>query len=280
MRKVEVTERTVDIKRLMETPPAESDYDVLIDEPCMGYENGKLVLVYLKPPDTTETVARCRDACFHLPFPPKNWRTGGLQSCSRIFGFDPRKVTRKDYCSPTVMARESPKEHAAFLDMGKAVARMYEEYNPELYAQHCQINEENVHTDWRLPGLPFTGGIVNKNNPIRYHFDTANYSDVWSCLLCFKQDMEGGYLAVPQYNIGVALRDGWVCLFDNKKFLHGVTPFNQLTAAGRRFTVVFYSNRGMWKCLPFREEIARFKDTRTTREDNRLKGVDPNPKTK
>ena len=272
---MDLTRHEIDAKGMKETAAAETDYDVLIDEPTLGYENGKLVFVYMKPPDTDRVLSRAREACFSLKFKDVNWRSDGLQSVSRIFGFQPRLTTRKDYCAPTVMARESPAEQGALLDMGKVVARIYEQYNPELYKAHCELIEETVEPDWRLPGMPFSGGIVNKNNPIHYHFDSANIPNVWSCLLCFKQDLEGGYLAVPQYNIAAAFRDGWIGLFDNKQFLHGVTPFNKISPEATRFTVVYYSNQGMRHCLPCAEEISRIKNKRTEREDKRNQGVDP-----
>ena len=124
--------------------------------------------------------------------------------------------------------------------------------------------------NWKLGETVFTSGIVNKNNQINYHFDTGNFTEVFSAMLAFKNDMVGGHLVLPQYDLALEIADGSLTLFDGQKALHGVTPIHYKSDRSYRFTMVYYSLKNMWHCLEIDDELARIRNVKTVREKKRI----------
>jgi len=112
----------------------------------------------------------------------------------------------------------------------------------------------------------FTSGIVNENNPLKYHFDTGNFKDVFSCMVVFKNGVENGFLSLPEYDVGFQLPNNSIFLFDGQGILHGVTPITRQTPESYRYSVVYYSLKRMWQCLEIDEELARIRKKKTSRE--------------
>jgi hypothetical protein len=195
-------------------------------------------------------------------------RTGGMTSTSRIFGWSPRNTIRKDFCSATSLAREAPGPHDAIARAAQKAEFWYEGHNPTLLAKHRE-QALKVKPEYRLGGTVFTSGIVNENNPLKYHFDSGNFKDVWSAMFVFKDKIKGGHLALPEFNIGVELVDSSLLLFDGQGILHGVTPIRKTAADAKRHSVVYYSLAKMWKCEPLGAELTRIKKLRTEREEKR-----------
>jgi hypothetical protein len=125
--------------------------------------------------------------------------------------------------------------------------------------------------DWKIGGTPFTSGIINKNNPLKYHFDAGNIGQVYSNMIAFKNDCEGGHLALPEFDIGLEISNRSVVFFDGQDILHGVTPFRLLSRDAYRYTIVYYTLKQMWNCKPLDEEIARIRTRKTERETTRFK---------
>ena len=274
MKILQVTKRKLDIKEYKNRSALESDYQTMIDEPCLVYVNGELVVAYLEPEDKEGFLEPARNACRDIQY-QTDYRSNGMKTTSRIFGFEPRKALRKDFCGAAIMSRDQPAHHNAILNAGKTVGRAYEKVNPDLYAKHTTMTDENVEDDYQIEGVPFTSGIINKNNPLKYHFDSGNYRNVWSGMITFRSGVAGGHLSCPELGVGFALRDKTTLNFDGQSLLHGVTPLTMVGSNPERFTVVFYSLRQMWSCLPVDEEVIRIREKRTQREINRWKGIDP-----
>jgi hypothetical protein len=195
-------------------------------------------------------------------------RSGGLKTTSRIFGYAPRMERRNDFCHVASLALDYPNEHKIICDYAKQVSDVYAQTNPELYKQHVSEAGKVLH-DYVIEDTPFTSGIVNKNNPLKYHFDTGNFTDVYSCMLGFKHGIGGGYLAMPEYDCAFEIRNNSIFIFDGQMLLHGVTPIRYLTEDAYRFTVVYYSLKKMWECLTIDEEISRVRQKRTEKEQRR-----------
>jgi hypothetical protein len=85
-------------------------------------------------------------------------------------------------------------------------------------------------------------------------------------MLGFKKDIEGGHLTIPELDLAFDIGDQSLLLFDGQSLLHGVTPFRRTTDAAMRYTVVFYSLEGMWRCEPPGEELKHFNRARTRNE--------------
>jgi hypothetical protein len=199
----------------------------------------------------------------------KDVRTEGLSTNSRIFGYRPRETIRKDFCSSTSLVHDFPDEHKLFADFAKTLDAHYKKYVPEIYKVHQNLSDEKILEEWKMQGSPFTSGIINKNNPLKYHYDSGNFTDVYSNMLALKRDVQGGYLAIPEYDVALEIANHSISLFDGQKLLHGVTPILYSNAQGYRYTIVYYTLKKMWNCEPLTAEIARIKKLKTQREQKR-----------
>lgn len=266
MEHVELQMRPVDYREFVKRRAVVSDFSTLVTEETLFYKDGKPALLYVKLPDAL--THNLRVACTKIKYETST-RTGGLKTTSRIFGYSPRNTIRKDFCSATRLAAEQPREHAILCDFGQHLAALYAQYFPEMYARHTEQVEKKVLGEWVVPNSPFTSGIINKNNPLKYHFDSGNLSDVLSNMVVFKNGVSGGYLSCPEYDIGIEVADNTAILFDGQKILHGVTPIERGAPNAYRYSVVYYTLKQMWNCLPVTEEIARIRNVRNIRENKR-----------
>jgi hypothetical protein len=270
---VNLERRALDFRAYVKRSALTSDYTRLIREDTLVLENGEPSILYARLP-LNLTIA-VRNACQTIRYDTST-RLKGLKTTSRIFGYNPRNVIRKDFCSATSMATEHPAEHQVICEFGQHLAALYAKHFPEKYGVHDAIVNEKVLPGWRLQNTPFTSGIVNKNNPLKYHFDSGNIAEVLSNMVVFKHGVAGGHLACPEFDIGFEASDNSVVLFDGQNILHGVTPIQRLTADAYRYSIVYYTLQRMWSCLPLDEELARARSVRVARERKRAAGVDPN----
>jgi len=272
MHTVELTRKPIDYAAYVRRSALESDYSTLVTEDTLVTENGVPRILYATlSGDVTKYI---RQACKNIRY-VTDIRTNGLKTTSRIFGYSPRNVIRKDFCSSTSMATEHPQEHAVICDFGQHLAQLYAQHFPNVYAIHEDVVQERVHEGWRIAKTPFTSGVVNKNNPLKYHFDAGNITDVLSNMVVFKRDVGGGYLACPEFDLGFEVADNTVILFDGQNILHGVTPITRYGRHAYRYSVVYYTLQRMWSCLPITEEIARVRSVRVARETRRAEGRVP-----
>lgn len=246
----------------------EADYDTLITRPsiiCDPNEDGRVKIVYLELEDDCTDLVNVLNRIGY----PKDSRTDGLVSQSRTIGYQPRVPLRRDFCTSASLSNDDPQGHAIVTEYANKVAQYYQQYNPSLYQQHQQ-EVESVLPEWRMENSIFTSGIINKDNPLLYHFDSGNFKNVWSNMLVFKKDVSGGYLSCPEFNIGFELKNNSLLMFDGQNILHGVTPISRLKKNGHRYSIVFYSLQQMWHCNTPGEELKRIKKVRTEREENWL----------
>ena len=262
----------INYKDFVKRTALESDFKTLIKEDCICIDEDKNILfIYCQLPfDDTEIVGALNRIDYD-----ETVRTAGLKTTSKIFGNMPRIVTRADYCRAAKFAEDQPREHTAVCQYGVKIAGLYSEFSPEVYEKHQTIMREKVLAQYQLGDTPFTSGIINKNNPLKYHHDKGNFKNVYSAMTVFKHDIEGGYLALPEYDVGVELVNNSLFMFDGQEILHGVTPIKRTSDQSMRYSIVYYSMQQMWNCLPLEEEVARIRDLKTRREQKRwrqLKG--------
>lgn len=160
------------------------------------------------------------------------------------------------------MAVEHPEEHAAICAAAPAIDSHYRKFFPEVHGRHRAAASE-VREQWMIPGSVFTSGIVNYNNPLQYHFDAGNFSQVCSAMIGFRHKTQGGHLACPELGIAFEIGDRSLILFDGQKLLHGVTPIKRLADDAFRFTIVYYSLKQMWNCDTVRGEVDRLRTKRS-----------------
>lgn len=199
-------------------------------------------------------------------------RTSGLKTQAAVFGYNPRHAIRRDYCSATLMSYRQPEQHEIVSAFGQVMTDLYNEYFPDIYAEHRAIAEEKILPEWRIPGTPFTSGIVNYNSALKYHFDGGNIRGLLSNMLVIRDGMAGGKLVCPEYDLSFSCSDETVVLFNGQTILHGVTPLNPMTADAYRYSVVYYTLQQMWSCLPLGEEIKRVRQTHLAKERKRANG--------
>lgn len=188
MRFINKKQREIDYKNYKMRSASTADYHELITEPVTIMHEGEVKVVYDKLPfDAT----KYREALERIKY-TTNTRTNGLVTTSRIFGYSPRVALRKDFCAATALATEYPEEHDLICELGQKVAGIYLKRATDVYKNHTQETKDRMSEDWVIPGTPFTSGIINKNNPLKYHFDTGNFKKVFSCMIAFKHDVSGG----------------------------------------------------------------------------------------
>lgn len=202
-------------------------------------------------------------------------RTGGMISQSRVFGALPRNTIRRDFCTSASLANEQPEEHTLVCQYAERINTYYREVNAALFGVHDQTTQDKVEPEYRIKNSVFTSGIINKNNPLPYHYDSGNFVDVWSAMLVFKHQTEGGHLCVPELDARFELKNNSLFLFDGQGLLHGVTPIVKLTPDAHRFSIVYYSMRQMWNCAPLSDELIRIRKLKTEREERRALGINP-----
>lgn len=268
MQRLERERRPVDLAALKLRVPQMTDCAEVLDAPFVLWDAEGLAMVYLHlgaEPAERASLDAIAAILAELPF-DKNARTDGLPTQSVIFGYRPRVAIRNDFCGATALAMRAPAQHAVIARGAAVVAQHYATQHPTLYAQHLALTREHVLPTYVLPDGPFTSGIINRNNPLKYHWDTGNYRGVWSGQLVFRDGVDGGYLAFPEYDLAVACADRSLLLFDGQRTLHGVTPLHLRRPVALRHSLVYYSLREMWNCLPIGAELTRIRERRTAIE--------------
>lgn len=270
MRELLLKRKQIDHTKFVKRSAMEADYETLIDDDVIAIDADTKQIVFIHAKldfDDRQIIAALNKIRYE-----ESTRTSGLKTRSRIFGYNPRNTTRKDFCSTVSLATEQPREHAVVCQYGVQIAGLYSEFTPETYAAHKKIIESEVLDEWSIKDTPFTSGIINKNNPLKYHFDSGNFKNVYSCMAVFKQDVRGGYLSLPEYGVGVSLPHNSVFMFDGQSVLHGVTPITKTSDTAVRYSIVYYSLQQIWNCLPLSDEVARIRNLKTQRERKRAKG--------
>jgi hypothetical protein len=266
MKRIDLKRSEIDKDKFKKRTALKSDVSTLIKEDCIIYVDDVPVVLYKKlQTDTSALRWAVKSQKYN-----SGKRSRGLVSTSNIFGFSPRVAMRHDYCTVTSMAQNYPKQHHVITDFAKELVGYYREYFPNQYEYHNKLVEERVMNDWTIGGSPFTSGIVNKNNQLKYHFDAGNFKGVLSNMVVFKKDVEGGHLIIPELDIALEVADNTLTVFNGQEILHGVSTIEYQNPAAYRYSIVYYSLEQMWKCEPLGEEIKRIRKVKTEREKKRL----------
>lgn len=260
---IEVSRKPLDVDEYIKRSALESDFSRVISGNTLLVVNGVPSALYLKLDDWdfTELVTVLQSIEYQ-----QSERTGGLKTTSRVFGFQPRVALRRDYCTATSLAYQDSHANSVVSSFAPRIEGLYREFFPAVQQKHAALASEKILPEWKIPNSAFTSGIINKNNPLKYHYDSGNFEDVCSCMLGFKRDIGGGYLAMPEFDLAFEVADNSLSIFDGQSILHGVTPLKRLTPHAYRYTIVFYTLKGMWNCEPLDAEIARIRKKKTERE--------------
>lgn len=265
--------RELDLRDFKERSPMPSDVTQEIEKSTIIYDadSGDLAIIYLRLDDDISALMAALQRVHYQ----HTQRANGLDTYSRIFGHQPRALPRRDFCTTASLAAEDEAAHALVCSYGREVATYYLRYHPDKFVDHAALTDK-VLSEWRLKSSPFTSGIINRNNALRYHFDSGNFTGVWSNMIVLRDGATGGMLCCPDYDVRFVLPHNSLLMFDGQSLLHGVTPIELESPDSVRFSVVFYSLKQMWNCLPVTDELIRARKRRTDREKRRLSGV-PDP---
>lgn len=266
MKELHLKRLPIDKKNFSQRTALFSDVSSLIKEDCIIYVNEQPVLFYARLKEDTSAM---RWSCKTIKY-AKGSRSQGLVTQSKIFGYSPRIPFRNDYCQVTSMALDQTKQHLVLEQFAQNLSAYYQQYFPEKYEAHEAKVKEKVLEEWKLPNSPFTSGIVNKNNPLKYHCDSGNFKGMLSNMVVFKNDVEGGYLVIPELDLALEVADNTLTIFNGQDLLHGVSPIEYKNDQAYRFSAVYYSLEQMWKCEPIKEEVQRIRESKTKKEKNRL----------
>ncbi len=270
MKIIEANPKPVITKDFKLRSALESDCSQLVDYDCLVKVDGIPRILYCKIDADTKFL---RWAVKTIQY-EETTRTSGLKTRSAIFGYSPRVVMRKDFCSATAMARNFPKQQHVICTFAKELIKLYEQYFPETLSKHYEVTKGKIDDDWTLKGTPFTSGIVNKNNPLKYHHDAGNFKNVLSNMIVLKRGVQGGRLACPEFDIKFECDDNHVVIFDGAQILHGVTPIIKPEGDENcyRYSTVYYSLEQMWNCENVNEEVKRIRKVKKEREFKRIGG--------
>ena len=266
MKRIDVQRKPIDKKDYFRRTAQLSDVSRHINEDVIIYHDNKPILLYTilkkKPTDVRWAVKNINYAT--------GKRTHGLTHTSAVFGYNPRQENRRDYCTASAMGTTHPKQHYVISRYAKEISKYYEEHFPKVYTDHKSKVKEKVKEQWVINGSVFTSGIVNKNNQLKYHYDSGNFKNVFSNMIVFKGDVLGGHLVIPEIDISLEVADNSLTIFDGQDILHGVSPIEYTHKDSYRYSVVYYSLERMWQCMTVDEEIARIRTKKMQREINRL----------
>jgi hypothetical protein len=163
---------------------------------------------------------------------------------------------------------ENPAAMAMLHDVFGIASELFGHLAPEVWAETMTATS-SISENWKLPGTPWTSGIINDTAALPYHRDSNNIKGTWSAMLSLKHHIDGGYLHIADYDVYFAVPHGSLSMFDGQSLLHGVTPFRMQTPEAHRYTIVAYSRSAMKKCCADPQDEARRAARAATEADDR-----------
>ncbi len=180
------------------------------------------------------------------------------------------------YCRTTAFTGREVESWDRIRPLFSYVAAEFEKYVPDRYAVQADY-AKHTHSEWVVPGTPFTTITVNSTYPTGVHTDKGDLDKGFSALCTLRRgEYTGGHLTFPKYRLSVDMQDGDLILMDAHEF-HGNTALKcsgcgaNLDKYGHkcpdvhnpdwqipeRVSVVHYYRTKMAKCGTFDEEIAK-----------------------
>lgn len=264
MNKITVKKHRDDADELVGVYASEDDADVLVNKDTLIYnEDGDLVCAYLErmPGDCFElkealNATKIRESA-------RATKRSPMKTQSETFGYLPALHTRNHPCRLSSICRTNTRTHEALMGMTRQVANIYKQLAPDIASRHEKLTMTKMLDEYRIHQTMFTSGIVNKSTQLPYHYDAGNFKGAWSAMLGLSEGITGGNLALPEFNLKMAITDQSLCFFDGQKRVHGVTPIFRNEPDAERYTIVWYSLEKLWKCLTKKEEIKKMNLSQT-----------------
>ena len=257
-------------KQWFRKPPKETDATIAVKPPCriIDKATGKTIAIALAGQPTKSLLNKITK--LKMPGNPMGGGkrlAGYSQGSAMVFGYSPKRPiqTGCQVCRSCAIHRDNPEAGAALTDLSTTAWELLGKHAPEK-RDHLLEQSSEIKECWKMNKTGFTSGIINKNTPLRYHYDAGNYDDSWSAMLWASYGTSGGALALPAYNVKIELENGAWLFFCGQSVLHGVTPITLLSKKSYRYSIVFYCNKEMRNCGSMEEELVNAKKRRTESE--------------
>lgn len=269
MQEIKVRRRSIDRKAIFRAPPREEDVSVSVSLPCriVDAETGALLAVALAGEPSMNLARKLDRIKFGNPMSGGRRLAGYSQGAAMTFGFLPKRPiqTQCQVCRSAAIYRSYPWLADELTAQAQKAWALLGEANLDRQVHLLERGKE-ILPEWKITGTGFTSGIINKNTPLRYHYDAGNFQTSWSAMLWLANGIQGGALAFPEYDAKILLEDGAWLFFSGQSILHGVTPIKMLSKQSYRYSLVFYANAEMRNCGTMEQELADAKKRRTISE--------------
>lgn len=260
MQKITIHKKNINIKTIAKKPAKETDGSIIIDKPTLMFDEDWNLLIAILDLDF--------DKKFYLEQLEKNikWitsrRTDGMFATAKIFWKRPRVSLRYDFCSNAALTTENEKFTNYLLEYcAKKITELYKRFDQEKFTEHEKKMIE-LWDDRKYEKSIFTSWIINKNNPLPYHYDAWNLKNCFSWMITIKDKVDWWYLMVPEYDLQIRTRDWSLIMFDWQSLLHWVSPIRK-HEWWYRYTTVFYTMKWLRNCLSPKEELKRIQKKKT-----------------
>ena len=102
--------------------------------------------------------------------------------------------------------------------------------------------------DYLIGTTPLSTVAINVNYESAYHVDRGDLPDGFSTLTVVELgDYDGGVYMVPEYSIGIDVREGDLVLSQSHKYWHGNTRIVPKSDGAKRISFVTYLKAGIPK---------------------------------
>jgi hypothetical protein len=143
----------------------------------------------------------------------------------------------------TAFVADHPDEFAKMVPFIEQIDRLYKKYLPEYYEKQYKKAKE---THFKIGDTSFTSTTINLNFTTTIHKDKGDDQDGFGNLAVIeKGKYTGGETCLPQYGIGVDVREGDILLMDVHEW-HANLPI-KLEKGAERMSVVCYLRRKLWE---------------------------------
>lgn len=270
-------EKTKNCDNLIKLTPTKEHYNKVINEDCYLKLNGKIKGFYVKIPESiiNELEKTVNNTKFVNSYRTKK----AINTRSSVFGFLPRNPMRQDYCRISESTKKEKNNFISLYNFSKKLTECYKKFLNDKYNHDIQLINNNIKDEWKFDNEnPFTTISINVNHAIKYHKDTANYKGSYSNVLIISKNIIGGELVLPEYELALSQKSGFLLVFDGQNEIHGVMPIKKENNNSFRASIVYYALENMKHCYPFEEEVKRIKIKDTERAKKRASNKDPRGK--
>lgn len=148
-------------------------------------------------------------------------------------------------CRLTKFSREYYDTYSNSLHFINIVDECFKKTLPLQYSK--QLKESNK-TEYKIKDTCFSTITVNYNFQTANHIDKGDYKEGFGTLVVCKENIEGGYIVFPRYNLSIASENGDI-LFMNVHEYHCNNAIEYKDKNSYRLSFVFYLRNRLLNCI-------------------------------